>query len=138
MALGVRAGAALRHGTILAPTGLIHSGRINRPKSDTRMTLDYATLDLLRQSHPARRLLGSALSALVASFLNRVFVVPPSFRHRVLASNEIPETVWVDSFDAALALTGKRREASRFAGALAATRREQPASPALIRPYHAS
>ena len=50
-----------------------------------------------------------------------------AFRHRVLGSNEIPEAVWVDSLDAALELTGKRREASRFAGVLAAARREQPA-----------
>lgn len=40
------------------------------------MNLDYATLDLLRQSHPALRLLRSDHVALVASFLQRVFIVP--------------------------------------------------------------
>lgn len=40
------------------------------------MNLDYATLDLLRQSHPAWRLLRSDHAPLVASFLYRVFIVP--------------------------------------------------------------
>lgn len=40
------------------------------------MSLDYATLDLLRQSHPAWRLLRSDHAPLVASFLQRVFVAP--------------------------------------------------------------
>jgi hypothetical protein len=41
-----------------------------------RVTLDYATLDLLRQNHPAWRLLGSEHAPLIASFLNRVFIAP--------------------------------------------------------------
>jgi hypothetical protein len=40
------------------------------------MTLDYATLDSMRQSHPAWRLLCAAQAPLVASFLHRVFIVP--------------------------------------------------------------
>ncbi|MES2356195.1 MAG: DUF3375 domain-containing protein [Pseudomonadota bacterium] len=40
------------------------------------MSLDYATLDLLRQSHPAWRLLRSDHAPLVVSFLHRVFIVP--------------------------------------------------------------
>ncbi len=40
------------------------------------MNLDYFSLDKLRQSHPAWRLLRSDHAPLVASFLNRVFVVP--------------------------------------------------------------
>ena len=40
------------------------------------MSLDYATLDLLRQSHPAWRLLRSDHAPLVASFLQRVFIAP--------------------------------------------------------------
>lgn len=40
------------------------------------MTLDYATLDLLRQRHPAWRLLRSDHAPLVASFLQRVFIAP--------------------------------------------------------------
>lgn len=39
-------------------------------------TLDYATLDKLRHSHPAWRLLKADQVALVASFLNRAFIVP--------------------------------------------------------------
>ncbi len=40
------------------------------------MNLDYATLDKLRQSHPAWKLLCSDHAPLVASFLQRVFIVP--------------------------------------------------------------
>jgi hypothetical protein len=40
------------------------------------MTLDYATLELLRQNHPAWRLLRSDHAPLLASFLQRVFVIP--------------------------------------------------------------
>ncbi len=40
------------------------------------MELDYATLDLLRQNHPAWRLLCAQHAPLVTSFLHRVFVDP--------------------------------------------------------------
>lgn len=40
------------------------------------MSLDYATLEQLRQNHPAWRLLRADHAALVASFLQRVFVLP--------------------------------------------------------------
>ncbi len=40
------------------------------------MALDYDTLDLLRQNHPAWRLLRAQHAPLVASFLQRVFVEP--------------------------------------------------------------
>ncbi len=40
------------------------------------MAFDYTTLDLLRQNHPAWRLLRAQHAPLVASFLHRVFIVP--------------------------------------------------------------
>ncbi|NTV61534.1 MAG: DUF3375 domain-containing protein [Chlorobiaceae bacterium] len=40
------------------------------------MALDYTTLDLLRQNHPAWRLLRAQHVPLVASFLHRVFIAP--------------------------------------------------------------
>ena len=40
------------------------------------MSLDYASLDLLRRSHPAWRLLRSDHAPLVAGFLHRVFIEP--------------------------------------------------------------
>jgi len=40
------------------------------------MTLDYPTLEAMRQNHPAWRLLRSDHAALVASFLYRVFIAP--------------------------------------------------------------
>jgi flagellar motility protein MotE (MotC chaperone) len=40
------------------------------------MALDYTTLELLRQNHPAWRLLRAQHAPLVAGFLHRVFIVP--------------------------------------------------------------
>ncbi|XTI71543.1 DUF3375 family protein [Acidithiobacillus sp. AC3] len=40
------------------------------------MALDYATLELLRQNHPAWRLLCAHHAPLVAGFLHWVFIVP--------------------------------------------------------------
>lgn len=44
------------------------------------------------------------------------------FRHRVLGINQVPESVWIDSLDAALVVIGKRSEAACFAELLAETR----------------
>jgi hypothetical protein len=54
------------------------------------MSLDYATLDLLRQSHPAWRLLRSDHAPLVASFLQRVFIAP---NVRVMAQADLAEVL---------------------------------------------
>lgn len=54
------------------------------------MSLDYATLDLLRQSHPAWRLLRSDHAPLVASFLQRVFIAP---NVRVMAQADLAEAL---------------------------------------------
>jgi hypothetical protein len=48
------------------------------------------------------------------------------FRHRVLGSNRVPAAVWLDDSAAALALLGKRAEADRFTGLVAATRARRP------------
>jgi flagellar motility protein MotE (MotC chaperone) len=54
------------------------------------VSLDYATLDLLRQSHPAWRLLRSEHAPLVASFLQRVFIAP---NVRVMAQADLAEAL---------------------------------------------
>ncbi len=54
------------------------------------MSLNYATLDLLRQSHPAWRLLRSDHAALVASFLQRVFIAP---NMRLMAQADLTEAL---------------------------------------------
>ncbi len=54
------------------------------------MTLDYTTLDLLRQNHPAWRLLRSDHAPLVASFLHRVFIAP---NMRVIAQADLAEAL---------------------------------------------
>ncbi|MCB1931668.1 MAG: DUF3375 domain-containing protein [Candidatus Accumulibacter sp.] len=54
------------------------------------MSLDYSTLDLLRQNHPAWRLLRSDHAPLVASFLQRVFIAP---NLRVMAQADLAEAL---------------------------------------------
>ena len=54
------------------------------------MTLDYDTLNALRTHHPAWRLLRSDHAPLVASFLQRVFVVP---NVRVMAAADLAEAL---------------------------------------------
>jgi hypothetical protein len=54
------------------------------------LSIDYTTLNLLRQSHPAWRLLRSDHAALVASFLHRVFIVP---NLRVMAQADLAEAL---------------------------------------------
>jgi hypothetical protein len=48
------------------------------------------------------------------------------FRHRVLGTNALPQAVWIDTVDEALALIGKQRDAARFSALLDATRLRQP------------
>ena len=54
------------------------------------MSLDYTTLDLLRQNHPAWRLLRSDHAPLVAGFLHRVFITP---NVRVMAQSDLAEAL---------------------------------------------
>ena len=52
--------------------------------------MDYSTLEKMRQSHPGWRLLCADQSALVASFLHRVFIVP---NKRYLIQGELVEAL---------------------------------------------
>ncbi|MEC9486211.1 MAG: DUF3375 domain-containing protein [Prosthecochloris sp.] len=52
------------------------------------MALDYTTLDVLRQSHPAWRLLRAQHAPFIAGFLHRVFIVP---NVRVLPQADLEE-----------------------------------------------
>ena len=54
------------------------------------MNFDFATLDALRLSHPAWRLLRSDHAPLVASFLQRVFIAP---NVRVMAQADLAESL---------------------------------------------
>ncbi|PRY03118.1 Wadjet anti-phage system protein JetD domain-containing protein [Paraburkholderia sp. BL25I1N1] len=48
------------------------------------------------------------------------------FRHRVFGANALPVEVWIDSFEDAVALIGKQRDAARFALLLDVTRAREP------------
>ena len=45
------------------------------------------------------------------------------FRHRVFGANALPEAVWIDTVQDAVAFVGKQRDASRFAALLETTRK---------------
>jgi hypothetical protein len=57
----------------------------------------------------------------------RYRVVLREVRHRVLGSNAIPDEIWLDTLDDALALIGKQKEARRFAGLVQVTAEQQTA-----------
>lgn len=57
----------------------------------------------------------------------RYRIVLREFRHRVLGSNAVPDEVWLDTLDDALALIGKQKDAKRFASLLQLTREQHPA-----------
>lgn len=46
--------------------------------------------------------------------------------HRILGAQRVPQSIWIDSLDQALALAGRRSEAARFAQVLEQTRSERP------------
>jgi hypothetical protein len=48
------------------------------------------------------------------------------FRHRLFGANAVPHEAWIDSIEDALALIGKRRDASRFTRLIEVTRACQP------------
>ena len=48
------------------------------------------------------------------------------FRHRVFGANAVPQEVWIDSIEDALALIGKQRAAGRFIELVNVTRKRQP------------
>jgi len=57
----------------------------------------------------------------------RYRIVLREFRHRVLGSNAVPEEVWLDKLDDALALIGEQKKAKRFVALVQSTRAQQPA-----------
>jgi hypothetical protein len=53
-------------------------------------------------------------------------IVWRTVNHRILGNNDIPSEIWIDSFDDALGLIGKRRAVSEFADMIALTREREP------------
>ena len=54
-------------------------------------------------------------------------VVMRQLRHHVIGSNAVPDEIWIDTLDAALALIGKDRDAKRFSALVTHTRDRHPA-----------
>ena len=57
----------------------------------------------------------------------RYRIVLREFRHRVLGANAVPDEVWLDTLDDALALIGKQKDYKRFNSLVQLTREQQPA-----------
>jgi hypothetical protein len=55
------------------------------------------------------------------------------FNHRILGAQRVPQSIWVDNLDGALAMIGKRNEAARFNPLLALVCSRQPALRAWFR-----
>jgi hypothetical protein len=55
----------------------------------------------------------------------RYRIVLREFRHRVLGANAVPDEVWLDTLDDALALIGKQKDAKRFTSLVQLTREQQ-------------
>jgi hypothetical protein len=55
-------------------------------------------------------------------------VVMNEVHHRVLGANQVPDQVWVDTLDDALALIGRRRDAKRFRALVELTREREPSA----------
>ena len=72
------------------------------------MALDYDTLDLLRQNHPAWRLLCAHHAPLVAGFLYRVFIVPNV--------RNVPQTDLVEALEDELFALREQLGAEAFPG----------------------
>lgn len=58
--------------------------------------------------------------------LSRIRIEWREVNHRVLGSQRVPQSVWVDNLDDALTMLGKRAEAARFNELLTLTRSRQP------------
>jgi len=56
----------------------------------------------------------------------RYRIVLREFRHRVLGVNAVPDEVWLDTLDDALALVGKQKEVKRFISLVQCTRAQHP------------
>ena len=56
----------------------------------------------------------------------RYRLVLREFRHRVLGVNAVPDEVWLDTLDDALALIGRQKDSKRFANLVQLTREQHP------------
>ena len=68
----------------------------------------------------------------VCTWINRLRALPyyriemREFKHRILGSNAIPDAIWIDTIEDALALIGKQCDAHRFRALSELTRQRQP------------
>jgi hypothetical protein len=58
--------------------------------------------------------------------LSRCRVEMREFKHRIFGANALPDAVWIDTAEDAVALIGKQRDAARFAALLDVTRVREP------------
>ena len=90
------------------------------------MSLDYATLELLKQNHPAWRLLNSPHAPLIASFLHRAFVAP---NQRLIVQADLVEALEDELFGLRERLGGLYVRRGEWDQALAQYRAAQTQAP---------
>ena len=90
---------------------------LGEPLSPRRLRLSGPnSQELMERFEAVREWIGALRST------PHVRLVLREFRHRVLGLCAVPDAVWLDSLDDALALVGKTREAARFATLVVSTR----------------
>jgi hypothetical protein len=83
-----------------------------------------SSTDLTERFDDVRAWLADLQQAATLRGTPRFRLVMREFRHRVLGVNAVPDEVWLDTLDDALALIGKQKEARRFDALLQLTRND--------------
>lgn len=100
----------------------------HEPLFPLRLTLKGpGSRELSEQFDAVRTWIGQLQDAARSEARPRFRLVMREVKHRVIGGNAIPDEIWIDSLDDALALIGKRREAQKFQTLLEQTRRRHPA-----------
>ncbi|MFT5960531.1 MAG: hypothetical protein ACI8WM_000845 [Burkholderiaceae bacterium] len=86
-----------------------------------RLTLKSPSSTELSEHFDAARVWIASINALAHYRVDQ-----REFRHRLFGTNRVPEAVWIDSLDDALALLDRHRDARRFGTLLDQTRGRQP------------
>lgn len=95
--------------------------------------LGPTSTELSERFDAVRAWMADLRQATTAHSAPRYRIVMREFRHRVLGSNAVPDEVWLDTLDDALALIGKQKDAKRFANLVQLTREQYPVLwPALL------
>ncbi|WP_341313723.1 DUF3322 domain-containing protein [Paraburkholderia sp. IMGN_8] len=100
---------------------LLANVAVDAPSFPKRLVLKGPTSTEIAERFEDIRQWSSALRAMPHCRLHM-----REFRHRVFGANALPNEAWIDSFEDAVALIGKQRDAARFRSLLNITRVREP------------